>query len=364
MRSLSILPASLLAFITLALADDLQIETTNAVSCTRPTQPGDKITVHYRGTLQSDGTEFDASYNRNKPFTFTLGSGQVISGWDEGLKDMCPGEERRLTIPSDMAYGDFGSPPVIPGKATLVFETKLVNIVGVDAGVVSVVSSSMSEGITLATEAKSIPVETATEEGGFTIATAPPEPTAVEEEKVKETTPTPALEATPLRPSATGSPEESQEGECHLLGPFALIVQGALGVVALLSLVYKRWRETPKRPWTIWFFDVSKQVVGSVLTHILNLLMSMIGAGGLEHAAETAASKSGSAGAQAGESATDGGRSTPNPCSFYLLNLLIDVSIAALKTLDSWLTHDRRPSVSQSCTSRSRFSTPLSRTLP
>lgn len=356
MRSLAALPASLLALVTLSLADgDLNIETTKKVTCTRPTKPGDTISVHYRGTLQSDGSEFDASYNRNKPFKFTLGGGQVISGWDEGLKAMCPGEERTLTVPSDMAYGDFGSPPVIPGGATLVFKTKLMEIVGVDAGVQSTVESSASQ-FRPSTAAKTIP--TSAEEGGFTIATAPPEPTAMEGEKAEEeTTPTPALEAEPLRPSASGSPQEGQEGECHLLGPFALFVQGALGIMALLSLVYKRWRESPKRPWTIWFFDVSKQVVGSVLVHILNLLMSMVGAGDIEHAPQTAASKSGGD-AQVSD---DGGKSAPNPCSYYLLNLLIDVCHTT-QSFGSLLTWTRQRSVSLSSTFSSKSSTARSPT--
>lgn len=337
MRPLRDLPTPLLALLTLALAspaDDLQIETTHPSTCTRPTRPGDRIAVHYRGTLAADGAEFDASYPRGAPFTFTLGGGQVIAGWDAGLRDMCPGEERRLTVPSGMAYGEFGSPPVIPGGATLVFETLLVEIVGVDAGVVGALPGS---------EAKVVPTATATatEEGGFTIATAPSEPTGVVDEGSKdkvedETTPTPALEATPLRPSASGSPQTTQEGECHLLGPFALLVQGALGIMALLSLVYKRWRETPKRPWKIWFFDVSKQVVGSVLVHVLNLVMSMLGAGDIEHASQTAVGKSGSGSGGDAQAEQAGGRSTPNPCSYYLLNLLIDVSIAPSSNNTPW----------------------------
>ena len=61
-------------------------------------KPGDKVDVHYRGTLEKDGSEFDASYNRGTPLSFHVGKGQVIKGWDEGLLDMCPGEKRRLTI--------------------------------------------------------------------------------------------------------------------------------------------------------------------------------------------------------------------------------------------------------------------------
>lgn len=74
--------------------------------------------MNYRGTLQSDGTEFDASYNRGQPFEFTLGKGQVIQGWDQGLLDMCIGEGRKLTIPPALAYGNSQNGP-IPAGSTL-----------------------------------------------------------------------------------------------------------------------------------------------------------------------------------------------------------------------------------------------------
>ncbi|PTB81466.1 hypothetical protein M440DRAFT_1387874 [Trichoderma longibrachiatum ATCC 18648] len=84
--------------------------------------------------------------------------------------------------------------------------------------------------------------------------------------------------------SATASPSgpfhiDASQGECQLLGPFALVVQAALGGLAMLSLVYKRWREHPRRPVKVWFFDVSKQVFGSVLVHISNIFMSMLTSG-------------------------------------------------------------------------------------
>jgi FK506-binding protein 2 len=91
-------------------------------------QAGDNLTMHYRGTL-ADGTQFDASYDRGQPFKFQLGAGRVIKGWDEGLKDMCVGEKRKLIIPYDMAYGERGMGP-IPPKATLTFETELLEING------------------------------------------------------------------------------------------------------------------------------------------------------------------------------------------------------------------------------------------
>ncbi|KAK4203092.1 hypothetical protein QBC40DRAFT_194989 [Triangularia verruculosa] len=88
---------------------------------------GDSVDVHYKGVLEN-GTEFDQSYKRGSPLNFTVGSGMVIKGWDEGLVGMQIGEKRKLTIPSDLAYGDRGIPGVIPAKATLIFETELVKI--------------------------------------------------------------------------------------------------------------------------------------------------------------------------------------------------------------------------------------------
>ena len=75
--------------------------------------------MHYTGQLYSDCTVFDSSVERGDPFTFTLGRGEVIQGWDDGLSGMCVGEKRKLTIPSDMAYGDAGSGSEIPGGSTL-----------------------------------------------------------------------------------------------------------------------------------------------------------------------------------------------------------------------------------------------------
>lgn len=86
---------------------------------------GDSITVDYTGTLE-DGTEFDSSVGKT-PYTFTIGQGTVIPGWDQGLLGMKVGEERKLTIPSDLAYGASGS-GTIPPNATLIFTVKLISI--------------------------------------------------------------------------------------------------------------------------------------------------------------------------------------------------------------------------------------------
>ncbi|KAI9825833.1 MAG: Peptidyl-prolyl cis-trans isomerase fpr2 [Thelocarpon impressellum] len=111
--------------------DSVKVEILQAVpDCARKTRPGDTISVHYRGTLAADGSEFDASYNRGQPLSFTVGKGQVIKGWDDNLLDMCVGEKRKLTIPPKFGYGERAMGP-IPAGSTLIFETELVSIQGV-----------------------------------------------------------------------------------------------------------------------------------------------------------------------------------------------------------------------------------------
>ena len=88
---------------------------------------GKMVSVHYTGTL-TDGTVFDSSVGRGKPFSFSLGAGQVIEGWDLGVAGMKVGEKRRLTIPPELGYGSRGAGAAIPPNATLVFEVELLGI--------------------------------------------------------------------------------------------------------------------------------------------------------------------------------------------------------------------------------------------
>ena len=88
---------------------------------------GDRISVHYTGWL-TNGKKFDSSVDRNDPFDFQLGVGQVIPGWDQGVESMQIGGKRKLTIPSSLAYGPIGAGGVIPPDATLVFEIELLAI--------------------------------------------------------------------------------------------------------------------------------------------------------------------------------------------------------------------------------------------
>ena len=90
--------------------------------------PGQRVTVHYTGWLQSNGSKFDSSVDRGEPFTFTLGQGEVIKGWDEGVATMKVGGKRRLTIPASLGYGEQGAGDKIPPNATLVFDVELLGV--------------------------------------------------------------------------------------------------------------------------------------------------------------------------------------------------------------------------------------------
>jgi peptidylprolyl isomerase len=98
------------------------VEGTGAVA-----QRGQRVSVHYTGVLEN-GTKFDSSHDRNEPFSFKLGAGNVIAGWDEGVAGMKVGGQRRLTIPGKLAYGPRGIPGVIPSNATLIFDVELLKI--------------------------------------------------------------------------------------------------------------------------------------------------------------------------------------------------------------------------------------------
>jgi len=101
--------------------------------CKRIAKAGDKVSMHYDGTLLS-GKPFDSSRSRNTPFDFVLGKQQVIKCWDESIPQMCVGEKRRLTCPPEYAYGDRGFGDIIPAKSTLVFEVELLDILSSASG--------------------------------------------------------------------------------------------------------------------------------------------------------------------------------------------------------------------------------------
>ena len=99
---------------------------TKPESCDKVARNGDMCSMHYVGTLES-GAKFDSSYDREEPFKFQIGVGQVIKGWEEGVLGMCVGEKRKLIVPPALGYGDQGAGDIIPGGATLYFEVELIN---------------------------------------------------------------------------------------------------------------------------------------------------------------------------------------------------------------------------------------------
>ncbi|WP_438480329.1 FKBP-type peptidyl-prolyl cis-trans isomerase [Oleiharenicola lentus] len=105
---------------------DLQIETIKAGTGASP-KKGQLVTVHYTGKF-TDGKKFDSSVDRDDPFQFVLGEGQVIAGWDVGVAKMKVGDKVKLTIPPHLGYGAGGYPGAIPPNATLIFEVELLAI--------------------------------------------------------------------------------------------------------------------------------------------------------------------------------------------------------------------------------------------
>ena len=115
-------------------AEEAMVKTSSGLQYTdlvvgqgREAHAGETVTVHYTGTLV-DGTKFDSSKDRNKPFSFKLGAGRVIKGWDEGVEGMKIGGTRKLVIPAQLGYGARGAGSTIPPNATLIFEVELLDL--------------------------------------------------------------------------------------------------------------------------------------------------------------------------------------------------------------------------------------------
>lgn len=109
----------------------IEILKPSTVANAKKAQPGKKVTLHYTGWLMTSagekGTSFDSSHKRNQPFSFILGTGKVIKGWDEGVAHLVVGDQARLIIPADLGYGNRSIPGVIPANSTLIFDVELVD---------------------------------------------------------------------------------------------------------------------------------------------------------------------------------------------------------------------------------------------
>ncbi|GAA5948636.1 hypothetical protein JCM3765_004951 [Sporobolomyces pararoseus] len=114
-------------FSTSAKTMGVSIETIKEGDNTNYPKAGDKVKIHYTGTLP-DGSKFDSSVDRGTPFETAIGVGRVIKGWDEGVPQLSLGQKAKLTCTPDYAYGARGFPPVIPANSTLIFEVELLKI--------------------------------------------------------------------------------------------------------------------------------------------------------------------------------------------------------------------------------------------
>ena len=115
--------------VSIEAAPELKVETLQAGDGKTFPSTGDTLKMHYTGTLAENGEKFDSSLDRGEPFSFKIGVGQVIKGWDEGVMQMSLGEKARLHIPSELGYGERGAGGAIPPNADLVFEVELLDII-------------------------------------------------------------------------------------------------------------------------------------------------------------------------------------------------------------------------------------------